>query len=98
MGTSGPGGPYTALGISRVLVSYFLFGMFYRLSYFAIANYKTTGINVFGLVWYVFLTIMLFEIVNENACFMTLKMYFAVLMQLYFFKFLFRAPTPLPIQ
>lgn len=94
MGTSGPGGPYTALGISGVLVSYFLFGMFYRLSYFAIANYKTTGINVFGLVWYAFLTIMLFEIVNENVSVNTLKMYFAVLTQLYFFKFLFRAPTP----
>ena len=94
IGTSGPGGPYTAMGISGVLVSYFLIGMLYRLSYFAITNYKTTGTNVFGIVWYAFLILMLFEIVNENFSVNSLKMYFAVLAQLYFFKFLFRAPSP----
>jgi hypothetical protein len=94
VGTSGLGGPYTALGISGVLVSYFLIGMLYRLSYFATTNYTESGTNVFGIVWYAFLILMLFEIVNENLSVNTLKMYFAVLAQLYFFKFLFRAPNP----
>ena len=93
MGTSGPGGPYTALGLSGVFVSYLLIGILYRLSYFAIINYKSTGTNVFGLVWYAFLFLMLFEIINENFSVNSLKMYFAVLAQLYFFKLLLRTPN-----
>jgi hypothetical protein len=42
--------------------------------------------NLLGIVSYAFMILMLFEIVNENFGVNTLKTYFAVLAQIYFFK------------
>lgn len=86
VGTSGPGGPYTACGLMGVLGSYCLLGIFYRLSYFAMTDYETSSINILGIVWYAFLMFMLFEVLNENFGINALKMYFAVLVQIYMLK------------
>ena len=90
VGTSGPGGPYTAAGVMGVIGSYFLIGIFYQLSYFSITNFETSSVNVLGVVWYAFLILMLFEILNENFSTNSLKMYFAVLTQIYLFKHLLK--------
>ncbi len=87
VGTSGPGGPYTALGLLGVLGSYFLIGAVYRWSYFGMTDYSTSRVNVLGVVLYAFLIFMLFEILNENLGTNALKMYFAILAEIYAFKF-----------
>jgi len=90
VGTSGPGGMYTACGLLGVFGSYFLLGGFYRWSYFAMTNHETCNVNVLGVVWYAFLIYMLFEVLNENFGVNALKMYFAVLAQIYTLKFLLK--------
>lgn len=90
VGTSGPGGMYTACGLLGVLGSYFLLGGFYRWSYFAMTSYETSNVNVLGVVWYAFLIYMLFEVLNENFGVNALKVYFAVLIQVYMLKILLK--------
>ncbi len=86
VGSSGPGGPYTAAGILGVLITYGFIGFLYRESYHAIFRPNTSKISVLAVVWYAFLILMLFEILNENFGINSLKMYFAVLAQLCLFK------------
>ena len=64
VGTSGPGGAYVAMGLSGVLMSYFLFGGFYRSGYECVKNSNKD--NVLGVVWYAVMALVLFDNMSEN--------------------------------
>lgn len=72
VGTSGPGSPYVAMGLSGVAMAYFLLGILYRSAYHTLK--ANAGRNPFTIVWYALLAYALFAILSENFNLNTLKL------------------------
>jgi hypothetical protein len=95
IGTSGPGGVYTALGLIGVLLSYFSLGILYRISYSNMLNHATS--NPMAIVLYAYLILILMSVLSENFNLLTLKGIIAVYSQVYLFdRFFLRAKSSIP--
>jgi hypothetical protein len=86
-GTSGPGGPYTAMGLIGVFVAYGLLGAFYRSVHENIFVSKTGGFNSMGVVFYALLAYTLLGLLNENFNLNSIKAFIAIGGQIYVYKF-----------
>ena len=78
VGTSGPGGPYTAMGLIGVFLSYGLLGIFYRSAYRNLFTRKTKDNNIIATVFYALLILALFGILSENFGLNIIKLFIAI--------------------
>lgn len=85
-GTSGPGGPYTAMGLMGVLSCFGLLGGFYRSVYENIFLTKTEGVNLLGVVFYAALMFSLFAMLSENLNLNSVKGLVAIGGQIFVYK------------
>ncbi len=79
VGTSGPGGPYTAMGVLGVLISYGLLGGFYRSAYGNLFFKKKASGNIVAIVFYAVLISSLFGILAENFGLSIIKLFAAII-------------------
>ena len=86
VGTSGPGGPYTGLGLLGVSLSFGLLGAFYRSVYENIFLSKTGGANPLAVVLYSMLVYALITIITENFNLGTVKMLVAIVGQIFIYR------------
>jgi len=85
-GTSGPGGPYTAMGMVGVLGSYFFLGVIYRRVYRYIFLTNKNN-NILAIVCYAYLSFTLSTLLSENFSFGFLKEMAALFSGIYLLKF-----------
>jgi oligosaccharide repeat unit polymerase len=89
VGTSGPGGPYIAMGMIGVLIGYGTLGIFFRASYNSIFGDKQDGFNILGVVFYALLIGALLGAIKENYGISTWKFIVAIMAQIFVYKHLF---------
>jgi len=85
-GTSGPGGPYVAMGLVGVFLAYALLGGFYRSIYRNIFISRTGALNAMSVVWYALLTYNLLALLTENFNISNIKTFIAIAAQVYVYK------------
>jgi hypothetical protein len=85
-GTSGPGGPYTAMGLMGVLLCFGFLGGLYRSVYENIFLTKTGGINLLGVAFYAPLVYSLMAMLSENLNVGSFKGLIAVAGQIFIYK------------
>jgi len=66
VGTSGPGGPYVAMGLFGVAVAYMMLGAIYRSVYDCVVDSEGSSGNLVATVLYCYLMLMLSTLLSEN--------------------------------
>ena len=66
VGTSGPGGPYVAMGLFGVMIAYMLLGAFFRCIYGCVVDDDVRSGNIAATVLYCYLIFLLSSLLSEN--------------------------------
>ena len=94
VGTSGPGGPYTAMGLLGVLACYGLLGAFYRSCYNNISRNGSGFPKPWGIVLYSLLVYLLIITLSENFNVGTAKQLIAITGQIFVYKYILLQRVP----
>jgi hypothetical protein len=86
VGTSGPGGPYVAMGLFGVTVAYMMLGAFYKWVYSGVTDADGRKGNIVATVFYSYLMFMLLSLLGENFGIQFLKNMIAVSAFLFLLK------------
>ncbi|HEY2463011.1 MAG TPA: hypothetical protein VGI32_03040 [Steroidobacteraceae bacterium] len=66
VGTSGPGGPYVAMGLFGVMIAYMLLGALFRCIYVCVVDDDERSGNIVATVLYCYLIFLLSSLLSEN--------------------------------
>jgi hypothetical protein len=90
VGTSGPGGPYTAMGIFGVAIAYMLLGSFYKSVYKCVQMADRATDNIIAKVFYSYLIFVTLSVLSENFGIAFVKNMVAIFAQILILKNLIR--------
>lgn len=85
-GTSGPGGPYVAMGLFGVVLAYLSLGAFYRCIYSRVVDLDDKTGNILATILYSYLIFLLSSLLSENFNIAFLKNMIAVFAFLFVLK------------
>jgi hypothetical protein len=66
VGTSGPGGPYVAMGLFGVMIAYLLLGGLFKCIYSCVVDDEAGSANIVATVLYCYLIFLLSSLLSEN--------------------------------